>query len=177
MKHVAKLVVALVPLVLLIGCGSKGPAVETKEPEVQMQAEDSAVPLAEEATPLAAEDRSSQSSKPVADDALAQRKIYFDFDSSDVKPEYRRVIDAHAKHLAANPDATVTIEGHCDERGTREYNMALGERRANSVLRMLTAKGVSASQVRTVSFGEENPEVDGHDESAWVKNRRAIFVY
>ena len=114
---------------------------------------------------------------PEVDDLFSERKIYFDFDKSDIKDEFRAIIEAHAKYLVENPSASVSIEGHCDERGTREYNLALGERRAHSVSQMLTLLGANKSQIRTVSYGEERPDVEGHDESAWKWNRRAVFIY
>ena len=111
------------------------------------------------------------------DSLLADRVIYFDFDKSEIKPQFRDIIAAHAEYLAANPGVNITVEGHTDERGTREYNIALGERRANAVKRMLTLQGVSASQVRVISYGEERPVALGHDESAWALNRRAVIDY
>jgi peptidoglycan-associated lipoprotein len=107
----------------------------------------------------------------------AERKIYFDFDKSEIKPEFKATIEAHAKYLTANPNIVVTIEGHCDERGTREYNMALGNRRGFSVAQTLMLMGVPKNQVKVVSYGEERGDVEGHDESAWKWNRRAVFVY
>lgn len=111
------------------------------------------------------------------DSLLSKRKIYFDFDRAEVKDEYRDIVGAHAEYLANNPGSHITLEGHADERGTREYNMALGERRANAVAQMLTLQGVSKDQIRVISYGEERPEEVGHDESAWSMNRRAVFVY
>ncbi len=108
---------------------------------------------------------------------LSQRKVYFDFDRSDIKPEYVDLLRAHAEYLVAHPDVNVTIEGHCDERGSREYNIALGERRANAVRRFLEAEGVNPAQISTISYGEERPEALGHNEAAWAKNRRAVLVY
>jgi peptidoglycan-associated lipoprotein len=108
---------------------------------------------------------------------LAKRVIYFDFDKSDIKDEFRDILQAHAEYLASHPNVHVTLEGHCDERGTREYNIALGERRAKAVKRMLTLQGVAASQIETVSYGEERPAALGHDESAWALNRRVEFIY
>ena len=108
---------------------------------------------------------------------LSRRKVYFDFDKSDIKPEYVDVLRAHAEYLASHPQAKVTIEGHCDERGSREYNIGLGERRANAVKRFLEAEGVDPAQLNTISYGEERPEVLGHNEAAWSKNRRAVLVY
>lgn len=108
---------------------------------------------------------------------LYKRVVYFDFDSSEVKAEDRPTLSAHAKHLAANPDELVTLEGHADERGSREYNLALGERRANAVRQLLMAEGVAANQIQTVSYGEEKPVATGHDEESWSQNRRVELVY
>lgn len=113
---------------------------------------------------------------PKNDDALAgglARVIYFDFDSFVVKDEFRGAIDGHAKRLVANKGKKVIVEGHTDERGGREYNLALGQKRAEAVQKSLTLLGVSADQVEAVSFGEERPAVTGANEEAWAKNRRA----
>lgn len=111
------------------------------------------------------------------DSVLAQRVVYFDFDKSDIKPEFMAVIQAHAKYLADNPNARVTLEGHTDERGSREYNIALGNRRAQAVRRMLMFHGVADRQVATVSYGEEKPAAMGQSEQAWQRNRRVEIVY
>ncbi len=103
--------------------------------------------------------------------------FYFDFDKAVVKAQAFADLDAHAKYLINNPNATVVLEGHADERGTREYNMALGERRAKAVGRYLTVQGVSSSQIETVSYGEEQPAVIGHSASAWDMNRRVELKY
>jgi peptidoglycan-associated lipoprotein len=108
---------------------------------------------------------------------LAKRTVYFDFDSSEIKGEGTDIVAAHAKYLAANPTARVRLEGHTDERGSREYNIGLGERRAQSVRRALLLQGAADAQISTVSYGEERPAVAGHDEAAWAKNRRVEFVY
>jgi peptidoglycan-associated lipoprotein len=108
---------------------------------------------------------------------LSVRVIYFDYDSSEVKPEYQPVIEAHAQYLTQNPNAVVTLEGHTDERGSREYNLALGERRAQSVSRQLVLLGASNAQVRTLTYGEERPVAEGHEEQAYAVNRRAELVY
>ncbi len=109
--------------------------------------------------------------------ASSDRIIYFDYDSSDVRPEYRSIIEAAASYLAANPNASVALEGHADERGSREYNLALGERRAQAVQRQMVLIGASASQVRTLSYGEERPADPGHDETAYGQNRRVEVLY
>ena len=108
---------------------------------------------------------------------LSVRVIYFEYDSSDIKPEYRPAIEAHAAFLVRNPGTTVTLEGHADERGSREYNLALGERRAMSVRQQMGLLGVASSQIRLVSYGEERPAVDGHDEASWEQNRRVEILY
>jgi peptidoglycan-associated lipoprotein len=107
----------------------------------------------------------------------AQRIIYFDFDSSDIRNEYVDVIAAHGRYLASNATMRVRLEGHTDERGSREYNIGLGERRAQTVKRALMLQGVQDSQIATVSFGEERPAASGSDEAAWSKNRRVEIVY
>lgn len=108
---------------------------------------------------------------------LSERIIHFEYDSSEVQERYRQVVEAHALYLVANPDETLTLEGHADERGSREYNLALGERRALSVKRQMTLLGAAPSQIRTVSYGEERPVETGHDEYAWSQNRRVELIY
>jgi peptidoglycan-associated lipoprotein len=109
--------------------------------------------------------------------AELQTVFYFDFDKAVVKADAFEDLSAHAKYLNANPQARVVLEGHADERGTREYNMALGERRAKAVSRFLTVQGAASSQIEVVSYGEERPAVMGHDESSWSKNRRVELKY
>ena len=108
---------------------------------------------------------------------LSQRVIYFEYDSGEVAEQDRPLVEAHAAFLAANPEINVALEGHADERGAREYNIGLGDQRAQSVRRMMEFQGVSPTQISTVSFGEEKPAVEGHDESAWSMNRRVELVY
>ena len=103
-------------------------------------------------------------------------RVFFDFDKSDLRPDARETIDKLAVWLGANPSVTLTIEGHADERGTTEYNLALGERRASSVRDYLIALGVSANRLATISYGEERPAVSGQGEWAWSQNRRGVFV-
>ena len=103
--------------------------------------------------------------------------VYFGLDKYDVSSEYAQMLDAHAAFLRSNPSYKVTVEGHADERGTPEYNIALGERRATAVKMYLQGKGVSADQISIVSYGKEKPAVLGHDEAAYAKNRRAVLVY
>ncbi len=108
---------------------------------------------------------------------LAQRVVYFALDSTDIAAEDRELLAAHASFLAGHEELTVVLEGHADERGSREYNVGLGDRRAQSVRRLLEFQGVSPDQIRTVSYGEERAAAMGHDESAWRLNRRVELVY
>jgi peptidoglycan-associated lipoprotein len=117
------------------------------------------------------EETTTRDVKPLTD----LQTVYFDFDSSAIRADARDALMANAGKIKAS-SGTVTIEGHCDERGSNEYNLALGERRASAVKRYLVDLGVASSRLRTVSFGEERPAVQGHDESAWRYNRRADFV-
>ncbi|MDH3713260.1 MAG: peptidoglycan-associated lipoprotein Pal [Gammaproteobacteria bacterium] len=109
--------------------------------------------------------------------ALAQKIVYFDFDQSVIREEFVDVIAAHGRYLATYPDVNVRLEGHTDERGSREYNIALGERRSVSVRRQLLLQGVDANQMEVISYGEELPAALGHDEEAWGQNRRVEIVY
>ena len=108
---------------------------------------------------------------------LSKRLIYFDFDKSTVRPEYRDIVAAHAKYLTANSGARVTLEGHADERGTREYNLGLGERRGNAVMDLMSAQGARSGQISVVSYGEERPTCRVSDEDCWSLNRRVEVVY
>ncbi|MEJ5988977.1 peptidoglycan-associated lipoprotein Pal [Ramlibacter sp. PS3R-8] len=109
--------------------------------------------------------------------ANVSRVVLFDYDSYVVKPEYQSLIEAHARYLRANTGRQVVIEGHTDERGGREYNLALGQRRSEAVRRALGLLGVTDSQVEAVSFGKEKPSAVGSDESSWAQNRRAELTY
>jgi peptidoglycan-associated lipoprotein len=106
-----------------------------------------------------------------------QNIVYFDYDSSEIPGQYLSVVAANASYLVKYPTARVRLEGHTDERGSREYNIGLGERRAQVVRKALLAQGVADAQITTVSYGEERPAVPGHDEAAYAKNRRVEFAY
>lgn len=110
-------------------------------------------------------------------DLLAKRRVYFAFDSSAVDEENRAIIEAHAAYLTANKNIKVVFEGHADERGTREYNLALGERRAQAVERMVKVLGVTSDRIKNVSYGEEKPVAMDHSEAAWSLNRRVEIIY
>ena len=108
---------------------------------------------------------------------LYTKIIYFDFDQSTIRSEFVDVLRAHAAYLNSNRSVNVLVEGHADERGSREYNIGLGERRANAVKRFLEAEGVDPNQINTISYGEERPLAMGHDEVSWAENRRGVLVY
>lgn len=110
-------------------------------------------------------------------EAILETTINFDFDKAMIKPEYVKVLDAHAKYLVNNPEKSLTVEGHTDEKGTPEYNIALGERRASAVSTYLENMGVASSQLRVVSYGEEKPVNFSHNADAWAENRRAELTY
>ncbi|RME34703.1 MAG: peptidoglycan-associated lipoprotein Pal [Gammaproteobacteria bacterium] len=184
MRH---LILLLFPLLLLAGCENMptlGGGGEGQPAEVVEGSSAAGVPGEAESAAAAAETHGVSESAGLRgdeldnpDSPLANRVIYFDFDSSEIKAEYRPVVEAHAAYLAAHPETIVTLEGHTDERGSREYNLALGERRANAVRRQLVLLGASAGQIRVVSYGEERPVAEGHDEEAWALNRRVEIRY
>ena len=112
-----------------------------------------------------------------ADGRPLNRTFYFDYDASGLKARDEAALVVHAQILRRNPDRSVVIEGHCDERGTREYNLALGERRADSIRDVLLENGVSSRQLETVSYGEEQPDDPGHNDASWARNRRGVLSY
>ena len=108
---------------------------------------------------------------------LAKRSVYFDFDKSLIKGEFQPLIEAHGRYLVEHTARQIRIEGNCDERGGREYNLALGQRRADAVRERMQLVGVPVARIETISFGKEKPKTTGHDETAWAENRRADLVY
>ena len=166
------LLVAILAGALLSGCKSKPeePIVEPEPTPVVEPAEPAPPP------PPPRVDDQNNPVNPATGRPLG-RTFYFEFDQSRLSERDLRVLAMHADYLRDFRNRSIVIEGHCDERGTREYNLALGERRAQAVQSYLTSAGVRASQIDTVSYGEERPEDPGHDESAWAKNRRAEMTY
>jgi len=155
-------------------CGSKPPKPSSTAPtETNAGAQSEGANAANAAGALGSQEETGGPSAGL----LATRIVYFDFDSAVIKGQGVDVVAAHAKYLAANPQARVRLEGNTDERGSREYNIGLGDRRAQSVRRALLLQGVSEGQLTTVSYGEERPADPGHDEAAWAKNRRVEIVY
>jgi len=164
-------------LLALSGCETVPPKEEAPD-EVAVE-DQGANAAAEEARARALEAERGFRGNPLDDPAspLAKRIVYFDFDSAEVVNGYRPVIEAHAAYLSDHPGASITLEGHADERGSREYNLGLGERRGQSIERMLVLLGATDRQVQTVSYGEEKPAADGHGESVWELNRRVEITY
>ena len=173
--------VALYILVALAAaaCASK----ETKT-DAQVTDKSTAVPSTS-ASSSASSTQQQRPTQPIAgnpltdpNSPLAKRSVYFDFDSNAVKDEYRNVVQAHSRYMTTDKrDARIRIEGNCDERGSREYNLALGQRRAEAVKKVMTVLGVTDGRIETTSYGEEKPVATGHDENAWAQNRRADIKY
>ncbi|HSQ03046.1 MAG TPA: peptidoglycan-associated lipoprotein Pal [Burkholderiales bacterium] len=176
-----KLLVAMFVSSMLVACSST-PTKEQEGAKVE-EAKPSAARPATPQPPPKAETQPVQPKtvqvNPLKDPSniLSKRSVYFDYDSNIVKDEFKPLITAHAKYLSQNRSAHATIQGNTDERGSREYNLALGQRRAEAVKQMMQLLGASPAQIDTTSFGEEKPRADGHDEGAWAQNRRADIVY
>lgn len=169
--------------VALVGCSStptdESAGVSTSDSVSQTSTgSDDSTSLAGQAEETAT-DEADQTAQQIADmfAALQGKRVQFEFDRSEVKSEYHEVIKMHADYLALNEEAKLTVEGHCDERGSREYNLALGERRANAIKNALIAEGVEADRIDVISFGEDRPLVDESNNEAWAENRRGEFVY
>jgi len=163
---------------LMAGCPKKNTTVEPPTAGSQVPGAGSANANGQGAyasgTPLGDEGSAGAAGGP---GGAVGKVIYFDFDKSDIKPEFAPIVQAHAQYLVAHPGAKLKLEGNTDERGTREYNIGLGERRAQAVRRALMLLGVPETRLTTVSFGAERPAAEGDDESAWAKNRRVELVY
>ena len=169
-----RLLLALVFAVAISACKTTPP--ETDEPATDTQPAE-VVEDVTTAGALDARDYTDARNFDNSESLLSKRVIYFDFDKSDVKAEYRAIVAAHASYVSANGSARVTLEGHADERGTREYNLGLGERRGNAISGLLSAAGAMGSQLDTVSYGEERPVCRMSDENCWWQNRRVEIVY
>ena len=179
-----KLIFMMAALALLAGCASEGTkeqagaAVEDRKPSVgDVKPPDAVKP---ETAPVA----KPVASKPIAsnplkdpNNILSKRSIYYDYDSAVVKDEFKPLVTAHARYLTQNRSAKMVIQGNTDERGSREYNIALGQRRADAVKQMMLLLGAQEAQIETVSFGEEKPRAPGKDEASFSQNRRSDIVY
>ncbi len=167
--------------VLLASCASQ--PTETQKPAAVEEGKPGAKPGAVESKPVAP----VEAGRPGATSAfaalkdpnspLSKRSVYFEYDKFDVKDEYRPLVEAHAKFLRDNPTAKMLIQGNADERGSREYNVGLGQRRSESLKKVLTLLGVKESQIESVSLGEEKPTCSEHAEECWAKNRRDDMLY
>jgi peptidoglycan-associated lipoprotein len=180
MKRILLIALALAGAALLAGCPKKHNVNDA--PVAGSQVPDSSANSAEGAstsTSALGGDANSTSRGYAGEGTgpLARKIIYFDFDKSEIKPEYTEIVTFTAHALTANTHLKLKLEGNTDERGTREYNIGLGERRAQAVRRALMLQGVAESQVSTVSFGAERPAAEGDDEAAWAKNRRVEVVF
>ena len=154
---------------LSLGCGGS-----KKVTQVEVPAQEPQVVTPEPAAPPASEPPKEPEPAPL--EPLVLEVVHFDFDKSDLRPEARDILAQHAQKLKERPNELVLIEGHCDERGTIEYNLALGDRRAMSVRDYLVSLGIEAARITTISYGKERPLDAGHNEEAWAKNRRGAFV-
>lgn len=189
MRKLTYLLVFLAGLAVA-GCGGRKAAVDESNLEVEVVEGVAGAGAAEDASTTGLGDdlgtgaqnldqSTSASNGGDTDDGnlLEQRVVYFAYDSSLLSTEAEAVVEAHARYLQSAPDVQIILEGHADERGTREYNLALAEDRTQSVANLMQALGVGAERIQTISYGEERPVALGHDESAWSLNRRVEFLY
>ncbi|MEQ1600294.1 MAG: peptidoglycan-associated lipoprotein Pal [Methylophilaceae bacterium] len=176
-----KHLIGSVLLSLLLGACSSSPIKDLPKVEDKSPASANAgvAPEASGAQTSGQASDSSSSVNPLKDpnNILSKRSVYFDFDKYEVKSEYRPVVDAHAKYLLEHPAAKVTLQGNCDDRGSREYNLALGQRRSVAVKKVLNLSGVQDKQIETVSYGEEKAHTNCADETCFAQDRRADVFY
>jgi len=176
LNKVAKSLVVAIPMFALAACGSTSTAdadsQQTNQTNQTVASNDTVVtaPVVKELTP-------AEKQRLVLQELRKEHIIYFDFDTANVSATFAALLDAHADYLRTNTGASVLVEGHADERGTPEYNIALGERRAKAVSKYLEGLGVNSSQVETVSYGEEKPLDNSRTEAGFSTNRRAVLVY
>ena len=162
---------------VIAGCSSTGSQEPIEEPDDSVVTEPQPAAPAEPVVDEGPSDFDASGNPLDANGNPLSRTFYFDYDKAVLRPADLAALEVHAQILRRNPDSSVVIEGHCDERGTREYNLALGERRADSIRSFLLSAGVSSRQLETVSYGEEQPEDPGHNEASWARNRRAVMSY
>jgi peptidoglycan-associated lipoprotein len=167
MKNLVSVAVLVASMVLLTGCPKPKPEPPAPQPE-------STATTGVDTSGANAEDADAAGP---SGELLSKRVVYFDFDRSDIRADSQSVVAAHAAYLAKNPSQKVRLEGHADERGSREYNIGLGERRGQAVRRAMLLQGVAEAQLTTVSYGEERPAAAGSDEQAYALNRRVEIVY
>ncbi len=177
-KVLKGLLIAL-PVLTMAACSSSDEAANASDADQTTNQTAAGSENTTDTTVVSPIDESAQlSEQEIKEQALRESQtVYFAFDNSTIESSYEEMLAAHAAYLSKNPTLDVTIEGHADERGTPEYNIALGERRAEAVSKYLQASGVEASQISIVSYGEEKPEMLGQSEEIYAKNRRAVLVY
>lgn len=166
-----KIALSILMLSLLAACASQKPKEEAKQEPAAAQTQQPEAAPQKPAEPVAADPLNDPNS------ILARRSAYYPFDVSVVQSDDRPMLEAHAKYLSEHPEKSVRLEGNCDERGSSEYNLGLGQRRADGVKRMLQAGGVKASQITAVSNGKEHPRLSCHEEKCWKENRRTDLLY
>jgi peptidoglycan-associated lipoprotein len=180
--YASKIAIATLTLALLAGCSSSGP----EQPAAPTENKTPVTPSGPSGTPVAPPTVSGQALTPEEallaslkdpNSPLSKRIIYFDYDSYAIKDSYASLISAHAKVLSAHPALKLLVQGNTDERGSREYNLALGQRRAEAVKRALMLLGAQEGQIEAVSLGEEKPRMEGSDEAAYAENRRSELLY
>jgi len=170
MKKIISITCTVLFTMSLIACGSN-----PKKPFDDGSSSDDAI--IDPVTIDGVDDGSQLDPESIAGRAPKERVIFFDFNKAEIRPEYLDIITQHGRYLAQNPTGRARLEGHTDERGSREYNIALGESRAKTIVRMLQLQGVSSAQLRSVSYGEELPVDPAHNDDAWAKNRRVNIIY
>jgi peptidoglycan-associated lipoprotein len=170
MKNSVTLTLLVASLALLAGCPSK-PKTQPEQPQTPTTSSNTS---GLDTSPVTSDDTAIQGP---SGELLSQRIVFFDFDRAEIRADSQSVVSAHAAFLAKNASVKVRLEGHADERGSREYNIGLGERRAQAVRRALLLQGVAEAQLSTVSYGEERPASAGSDEQAYAQNRRVEIVY
>ena len=170
-----KLSAALLLSALLAACGSNPPANTSATPAPTVAAAPKAPPAAATPAPAPAKPMVSELDDPAS--PLAKRSIYFPYDEFTIDPKYDQQLSAHAGYLTRNPNVRIMLEGNADERGSTEYNLALGQKRAEAVRKVLTMRGVADKQMEAISYGEEKPKATCHEERCWQENRRTDIVY
>jgi peptidoglycan-associated lipoprotein len=176
-----RLFIATAAIAVLSGCASTTLDDKPAAPVTEKSAPPPAMPPspAPDTRTVQRIDTAPKEIDPLADpnSTLAKRSVFFDFDRFEVRSEFQPLVEAHGRYLATAKQRHIVIEGNADERGSREYNLALGQKRADAVKSRLTLLGATDGQIETISYGEERPRTNGHDESAWAQNRRADIVY
>lgn len=182
LNKIVKALAVSLPLLAISACSTTDTSAEDARLAAEKAAAEAQATASQEAenvrtAALQREETLAENARLKVKELLAENVIYFGFDKSTLSSDFSDILDAHAAFLSANANQSVVIEGHADERGTPEYNIALGERRAKSVVTYLENMGVSSSQLTVVSYGEEKPMVKNRSEDAFAKNRRAVLVY